>query len=50
MICLTTKALPTLRRFASRNLGRLMAADNDCFQGLDATRYDAMLDALEEAA
>ncbi len=64
MLCLATKALPTLRRFTHPNLGRLIqprhvnslaamvqegwvwAADNDCFQGLDIPRYNAMLDAL----
>ncbi len=68
MICLTTKAVPTLRRFAHPNLGRLIqprhssalpatvaegwlwAADNDCFQGLDPVRYDAMLDAIQVVA
>lgn len=64
MLLLLTAAQPTLERYASPSLGRLVqprhyssvhataasgmawAADNDCYQGLDAHAYYRMLDTL----
>ncbi len=65
MLLLVTQAMPQMRAHRHPNLGRLVtprhrcslhehkglawAADNDCFGGLDARAFDAMLDALKGA-